>query len=106
MGDSVDELEQYSCRNCLLLHRIQELEDKNTNVVMKTVEEEMDIVYKKKKLKGKSFLITESLTAKRVGLSKEVQGKYGVSNVWTTDGCILYKENRVFLYKNKFIEWL
>ena len=22
MGDSVDELEQYSCRNCLLLHRM------------------------------------------------------------------------------------
>ena len=51
----------------------------------------------KKKLQGESFLITESLTAKRVGLLKEAQGRYGVR---TTDGYILYKENnRVFLYK-------
>ena len=136
-----DLCQQYlSCRNCLLLHVVRELEGENTNdVTTKTVKEEMDIdileealdrthrvgnpkvckesksrpiiikfarydvrsaVYKnKKKLKGKSFLIMESLTAKRVGLLKEAQGKYGVRNVWTTDGRILYKENRVFLYK-------
>ena len=141
LGDCVDELEQYSRRNCLLIYGPRELEGENTNdVIMKTVKEEMDIdireedldrthrvgnpkvckedksrpiiiefarydvrsaVYKnKKKLKGKSFLITESLTAKRAGLLKEAQGKYGVRNVWTTDGRILYKENnRVFLYK-------
>ena len=53
-----------------------------------------------KMLKGKSFLITKSLAATRVGLLKEAQGTYGVRNVWTTDGRILYKENsRVFLYK-------
>ena len=139
LGDSVDELEQYSRRNCLWLHGVRELQGENTNdVIMKTVKKEMDIdireedldrtysvgntkvfkegkprpiiikfarydvrstVYKnKKKLKGKSFLITESLTAARVGLLKEAQGKYGVRNVWTTDGRILYKENnRVFL---------
>ena len=56
-------------------------------------------VYKNKKLKGKSFLIT-SLKAKHVRLLIEVQGKYGVRNVWTTGGCVLYKENsRTFLYK-------
>ena len=44
MGDSVDELEQYSGRNCLLLHGVRELEGENTNdVIMKTVKEEMDI---------------------------------------------------------------
>ena len=44
LGDSVDELEQYSRRNCLLLHGVQELEGENTNdVIMKTVKEEMDI---------------------------------------------------------------
>ena len=59
------------------------------------------VVYKNKKnLKGKSFLILEILIAGRVPLLKEAQGKYGVRNVWTTDSCILYKENnRVFLYK-------
>ena len=99
LGDSVDELEQYSRRSFLLLHGFRELAGENTNdVIMKTVKEEMDIdireedlgqthrvgnpkvykegkpkpiilkfacydvrstVYKnKKKLKGKSFLIT------------------------------------------------
>ena len=47
----------------------------------------------KKKLKDKSILIAE------IGLLKEVQSKCGVRNVWTTDGRILYKENRVFLYQ-------
>ena len=61
-------------------------------------------VYKnKKKLKGKSFLIMESLTAKRVGLLKEAQGKYGVRNVWTTDGHILYKENSISLQKIRLL---
>ena len=138
LEDSLDELEQYSYRNCLLLHGVQELEGKNMIDVI--VKEEMDIdiqeedlnwahhvgnpkvckegkwrpvilkfarydvcsaVYKNKnKLKGKSFLITESLTAQHVGLLKEAQGKYEVRNVWTTDGHTLYKENNgVFLYK-------
>ena len=47
----------------------------------------------KQKLRGESFLIKESLTATLVGLLKEAQGKYGVSDVWITDGHILYKEN-------------
>ena len=60
-----------------------------------------EYIYIKKKLKGKSFLITESLTT-CVDLLKEAEGKYGVRNVWTTDDRILYKEkNRVILYKNQ-----
>lgn len=44
LGDSVDELEQYSRRNCLMLHDVRELECKNTiDVIIKTVKEEMDI---------------------------------------------------------------
>ena len=49
-------------------------------------------IYKKKKLEGKSFLIIESLTGTSVDLFKEAQGKYGIRNVWTTDGRILYKK--------------
>ena len=44
LGDSADELEQYSRRNCLMLHDVRELECKNTiDVIIKTVKEEMDI---------------------------------------------------------------
>ena len=44
-----------------------------------------------KKLKGKSFLITQDLTAARLALLKEAQEKCGVRNVWTTNGRILRK---------------
>ena len=43
MGDNVDEFEQYSRRNCLLLHGVRELEFENTNVIMKIVKEEIDV---------------------------------------------------------------
>ena len=44
LGDSVDELEWYSRRNCLLLHGVREVEGENANdVIMKTVKEELDI---------------------------------------------------------------
>ena len=42
----------------------------------------MYVVYENKKnLKGKNVLITEILTAKRVPLLNEAQGKYGIRNV-------------------------
>ena len=56
--------------------------------------------------KKNKVLITERLTAKRVGLLQEAQGKYRLRNIWTTDGRNLYKENnRTFLYKNKVFKW-
>ena len=40
----LNELEQYSCRNCLLLHGVQENKIENTDdVVLRTVPEELDI---------------------------------------------------------------
>ena len=142
LGDSVDELEQYSRRNCLLLHGVRELEGENKNdIIMKTMKEEIDIDIRQQDLdqkhrfgntkvckegksrpiiikfsryyvhsavdkKKKKVLITERLTAKRVGLLQEAQGKYRLRNIWTTDGRNLYKENnRIFLYKNKVIKW-
>ena len=55
----------------------------------------------KKKLKGKNFLITESLMFRRYHLLKEAQGKYGVNNIWTSDGRILFKQNnRILIYKS------
>ena len=129
LTSDVDELEQYSRRNCLLLHGVQENENKNTDdIVLKTMSEELNIEIKEndlvrthrignrnrkdgqpraiivkftccairnkiysnqKKLKGKIFLITESLTSRRYNLFKEAQDKYGVKNLWTSDGRIL-----------------
>ena len=55
----------------------------------------------KKKLEGKKFLATERLTSRRYNLLKEAQEKYGVKNVWTSDGRILFKQNnRILIYKS------
>ena len=55
----------------------------------------------KKKLKETKFLISESLTSQRYyHLLKESQEKYGVKNIWTSDGRILFKQkNRILIYK-------
>ena len=138
--DNIDEMEQYSRRNCLLLHGVRENSNENTDdIVVKTISENLDIdiqkedldrthrvgkgnradgkarpiiikfarynvrrnVYSnKRKLKGKSVLITESLTAARVRLLKQAQTRYGVKNVWTSDGRILHKiGNNILQYK-------
>ena len=55
----------------------------------------------KSNLKGKRYLITESLTSHRMKLLKEAQQKYGITNVWTSDELILYRvNNKVSLYKS------
>ena len=55
----------------------------------------------KRKLKGKRFFITESLTSSRMQLLGDAQRKYGVRNVWTSNGRVMVKENnKVFLYKS------
>ena len=46
----------------------------------------------KKRLKGKKMSITESLTELRMSKLKEARDEFGFSNVWSTDGRILYKE--------------
>ena len=55
----------------------------------------------KKLLKVIRFSITESLTTKRMGISKEAREKHQFRSVWTADGKILYKDgndNKVKLY--------
>ena len=131
LSKNIDDLEQYSRRNCLLLHGVKETDDESTDdITIKTLREEIGVevreedldrthrigkgnrndgrarpiiikfaryavrktVYdNKKKLKGKNFLITESLTENRVKVLKATQAKYGLSNVWTSDGRIFYK---------------
>ena len=57
-------------------------------------------IFKQKKLKGKKLLITKSLTVYRMKLLDEARQKYGVRNVWTYDGRVMYKENNeISVYK-------
>ena len=46
----------------------------------------------KRKLKGKRLLITESLTSSQMLLLGDAQRKYGVRNVWTSDGRVMVKK--------------
>ena len=48
---------------------------------------------KNKKLKGKRFFITKNLTENTVKALKATQTKYGMINVWTSDGRIFFKVN-------------
>ena len=51
LTSDVDELEQYSCRNCMLLHGVQENENENTDdIVLKTMSEELDTEIKENDL--------------------------------------------------------
>lgn len=126
---SIDAQEQYSRRNCLLIHGISESDNENTDdIVMKTVQENMEITVSindidrthrigekvagktrpiivkltrynmrskifvnKKRLKGKKISITESLTARRMKMLNKARDEMGFTNVWTSDGKILYK---------------
>ena len=59
------------------------------------------IFLSKKVLKGTQVSITESLTAKRMGILKEAREKHQFQNLWTRDGKTLYKDgndNKVKLY--------
>ena len=55
----------------------------------------------KRKLKGMGVSITESLTTKRMEQLNKVTEEHGFTNVWTTDGRILFKrpnENKSNLF--------
>ena len=51
-----------------------------------------EIFMKKRKLKGKRLLITESLTSSRMLLLGDAERKYGVKIVWTSDGRVMVKK--------------
>ena len=55
----------------------------------------------KRKLKGTGVSITESFTAKRMEQLNKAREEHGFTNVWTTDGTILFKrpsENKSTLF--------
>ena len=60
MSDA-DELELYSCRNCLLLHGVHENENENTDdIVLRTMSGELDIEIKGNSLDRKNKIDSRS----------------------------------------------
>ena len=117
-----DDSEQYSRRNCLLVHGVEEQEQENTDdIVLNVIKEHLDIELSvkdfdrshrigksnskskrrpiraifnnKKRLKGTGISITESLTAERMRQLKSARDQFGFNNVWSIDGRIMYKDS-------------
>ena len=62
----------------------------------------------KRKLKGMGVSIAESLTAKLMEQLNKVREEHSFTNVWTTDGRILFKcsnENKSNLFHDKKLMW-
>ena len=129
---TLDRQEQYSSRNCLLVHGLEENNNEDTdqeifNIVKNDLAEEITIhdidrthhlgerkldnnvprpiivkftrynvrnrIFKtKKKLKGKTVSITESLTKRRVTELRKAREMHGFNNVWSQDGKILFSD--------------
>ena len=53
-----------------------------------------NIFKNKKLLKGKGVSITESLTKDRMAKLNEARETYGFRNVWTSDGKIIFKNEK------------
>ena len=71
----VDRQEQYSRRNCPLVHEIAETNDENTDdLVLKTINEKLDV----------------EITEDEIDRSRRIE-EHGFTNMWTTDGKILFK---------------
>ena len=127
---TLDPQEQYSRRNCLLVHGMEENNNEDTdqeiiNIVKNDLGEKIiihdigrthhlgkrkldnnvtqpiivkftrynvrnKIFRSKKKLKGKTVSITESLTKRSVVELKKAREMHGFKNVWSQDGKILF----------------
>ena len=145
LKDHVEEAEQYSRRNCLLLHGVLEKRGENTDEFVKTFcKENLDFeitnynlnrshrlkkssnakdrpapiiakfvqhnvkayLYNRKKcLKGTGYLMTESLTKKRMELIKKLKrlrNEKKINSFWSLDGRIyfdLIKDGSIFHIK-------
>ena len=115
MSSLVDRQEQYSRRNCILIHGVKENQNEDTNeVVINKIKSAMDLdispgdidrthrIGVSTKGKNRPIIITfsrymdrsitETLTKIRMSALKAARNKFGFSSVWTADGKILYKE--------------
>ena len=141
LEDSINDLEQYSRRNCLLIHGVKEKARENTDelaldvfnnsleinttvndicrshrIGKKRPDKTRPIIVKflsyrsrqqvfanKRKLKGSSVSVSESLTKTNFNLLRKSQVSLGKSNVWTFDGRICFKtdDNDLIRYISK-----
>ena len=131
--DATDALEQYSRRNCTLLHGVPETEKEDTDALFrKTISDHLGVEVKghdldrthrigakredgsarpiiakftrynkraavfreKRKFKRSGFVLTESLTKRRVAVLNAARDKYGKDNVWSSDGEILVSKDK------------
>ena len=146
--DSINDLEQYSRRNCLLIHGVEEKDRENTdklaldvfnnNLEINTTVNDIcrshrigkkrpnktrPIIVKflsyrsrkqvfgnKRKLKGSSISVSESLTKTNYDLFRKTQDSLGKSNVWTFDGRICFKtedDDKIrYIYKEEDLLYL
>ena len=131
---SLDAQEQYSRRNCALLHGVKEEKNENTDdVIVAVISKQLGVKVEKsdidrshrlgaprsdgkhrpiiikfarynvrasvfrakRNFKNTGMLLTDSLTRRRIGILSEARAKYGMRNVWTTDGEVFTKiENK------------
>ena len=78
------------------MHGIAETNDKNSDdlvVKLTRYNTRKKVFASKRKLKETSVSITESLTSKRMERLNKAREEYGFTNVWTTDGRILFKHS-------------
>ena len=141
LEDSINDLEQYSRRNCLLIHGVKKKARENTDelaldvfnnsleinttvndicrshrISKKRPDKTRPIIVKflsyrsrqqvfanKRKLKGSSVSVSESLTKTNFNLLRKSQVSLGKSNVWTFDGRICFKtdDNDLIRYISK-----
>ena len=79
-------------------HRIGKTKDNNKHrrpIIVKFAShnDKHKVFRNKKRLKGKKISITESLTKTRMAKLNEARDVFGFTNVWTSDGRILYKQD-------------
>ena len=92
-------------------HRIGDPKKKKKKVrpiIVKLVRyyDRKEVFSRKKYLKGKGILITESLTSFRVKKLEEAREKYGFKNVWTIDGFIMFKNAQMNRQAYIMVNWL
>ena len=75
----------------------REYKNKCTTIIVKFSRYNVrDKVFKnKKKLKGKGYLVTESLTVLRIKRHTEARNSFGFTNVWTQEKIICKEDNRI-----------
>ncbi|KAJ8893950.1 hypothetical protein PR048_006551 [Dryococelus australis] len=111
--ERIDELEQYSRRNCLLFHGVAEKNRQPNRSAAQAVKEgrrpiivkfvscqfRSMVFHAKRALKNMPLVITELLTADRQRLLKSAKERFGPRSCWTQDGRIfvLHTNRRSYL---------